>query len=53
MAGNEPATSVGALVAKVTQSITNINAHREAMAQVAAQAKITVPAKPAGEVSKS
>lgn len=46
MADNMPVTSVGALTAKVTQAITNINAHRAAMAQVAAQVKATVPTPP-------
>lgn len=52
MAGNEPTTSVGALTAKVTQSIANINAHRAAMAQVAAQVKAVKPQPQAEGVTK-
>lgn len=37
MAGNEPTTSVGALTAKIAQSLANIDKQRKAMAQVKAQ----------------
>lgn len=37
MASNEPTTSVGALTAKVAQSLANVNKLRTAMAQVKTQ----------------
>lgn len=52
MATNEPTTNVGSLVARVTQSLANIDKHRAAMAQVAAQVKATVKPEPVSEVTK-
>lgn len=52
MATNQPVTSVGALTARVAQSIANINQHRAAMAEVAAQVKTTVHTEPKEGVTK-
>jgi hypothetical protein len=42
-------TTIAELLATATQHAANTNKHREAMAQVAAQAKAKVPALPAAE----
>lgn len=52
MATDRPPVNVSELLARVTQSVTNISKHRAAMAQVAAQAKATVPAPPVSGASK-
>ena len=52
MAAKQPVTTVGALVAQATQSIANINAHRAAMAQVAAQVKAAPKPQPVGGVKE-
>jgi hypothetical protein len=51
MTDNKPVATVSQLVAKVTQSTANIEAHRQAMADVAAQvaAKTGTTPKAGGE----
>lgn len=49
---NNPPTSVGELVAKVTQSAKNVALHRAAMAQVSDQVKTTLPVEPDKGVNK-
>lgn len=52
MVTDRPPVNVSELLAKVARSVSNIDKHRAAMAQVAAQAKATVPAPPASGASK-
>lgn len=52
MADPSPALDVGTLKQRVLKSVVNIQAHRDAMAQVAATVRATQPAKPAKEVTK-
>lgn len=52
MVTNEPTTNVGALTAKIAQSLANIDKQRAAMAQVKAQVAANPHPQPIGEVTK-
>lgn len=52
MSSNDPTVSVGALTAKIAQSLANVNKQREAMRQVSEQIRVTPAQQPKEGVSK-
>lgn len=52
MTTSQPPTTVGDLIARVTEHTGNIQKHRDAMTKVAANARTTVPQPPGKGVTK-